>query len=65
MISGGDAVGRKIFSTTIDEDILQGFRVTCVIQKKNMNDVLEEFMKEYTQSKEFLKEENADKEQPE
>ena len=58
-------MGRKIFSTTIDEDILQGFRVTCVIQKKNMNDVLEEFMKEYTQSKEFLKEENADKEQPE
>jgi hypothetical protein len=53
---------RRIFSTTIDEDILQGFRVACTIKRKNMNDVLEEFMQEFSKkvAREFV-----DKEKPE
>ncbi len=40
---------RKLFSTTIDEDIWQEFKVACTIERKNMNDVLEKFMREYAE----------------
>jgi len=40
-------LGRRVFSTTIDEETLQEFRVACTIERKNMNDVLEEFMRDY------------------
>jgi hypothetical protein len=40
-------MARKVFSTTIDDDALQDFRVACTIERKNMNDVLEEFMRDF------------------
>jgi hypothetical protein len=48
-LCGGDAMARKIFSTTIDEDILQEFKVACTIKRRNMNEVLEEFMRDYAE----------------
>ncbi len=42
-------MARKIFSTTIDEDILQEFKVACTIKRRNMNEVLEEFMRDYAE----------------
>ena len=48
-------MGRKIFSTTIDEDILQEFKVACTIERKNMNDILEEFMRDYAKQVEEKK----------
>ena len=44
---GGDALARKLFSTTIEESIWREFKIACTIEGKNMNDVLEEFMIEY------------------
>ena len=41
------AIDRKQFSTSIDKDIAKNFKVKCVENDVNMNDVLEEFMKAY------------------
>jgi hypothetical protein len=41
-------MARKVFSTTIDVEVLHEFRIACVVEGKNMNDVLEEFMRNYT-----------------
>lgn len=35
------------FTTTIDDDIQDKFRVTCAKNKVKMNDVLEAFMESY------------------
>lgn len=39
---------RKRFATNIDEDILQEFKVTCVKNKLDMNEVLEVLMQAYS-----------------
>ena len=40
-------MARKIFSTTLDEDIQREFKIACVRKGKNMNDVMEEMMDRY------------------
>jgi len=47
---------RKRFTTTIDEDILLEFKVTCLRNKLGMNDVLEILMQAYTDGVINLKE---------
>ncbi len=42
-------MARKIFSTTIDEELLQEFRVACTIERKKMNEILEQFMRDYVE----------------
>lgn len=42
---------RKAFSTSIDIDVTKEFKVACVQNDVNMNDVLEELMKMYTEGK--------------
>ena len=39
---------RKRFMTTIDEEILQEFKVTCVKNRLDMNEVLEILMQAYS-----------------
>ena len=39
---------RKRFATTVDEDIVQNFKVTCVKNKLDMNEVLEILMQAYS-----------------
>jgi len=39
---------RKTFTTTIEEDIQTDFKKTCTGNKIKMNDVLEAFMKSYS-----------------
>jgi hypothetical protein len=41
-------VARKPFTTTIDEDIQKDFKISCVENEVKMNDVLEAFMKAYS-----------------
>lgn len=47
---------RKRFATTIDEDILQDFKVACVKSKLDMNEVLEILMQAYADGVINLKE---------
>jgi len=39
---------RKRFATTVDEEILQDFKVACVKNKLDMNEVLEILMQAYS-----------------
>lgn len=39
---------RKRFTTTINEDIMQDFKVACVKNKLDMNEVLEILMQAYS-----------------
>ena len=39
---------RKTFTTTIDVDIWKAFKIACVTNDVNMNDVMEHVMKAYT-----------------
>lgn len=48
-----DNIKRKTFATTIDPKISHEFKVACVKNGKQMNEVLEEFMKMYAKG-EFL-----------
>lgn len=41
-------MSRKTFTTTIDEDIQKDFKTTCIKNDVKMNDVLEAFMKAYS-----------------
>jgi hypothetical protein len=43
-----DSKSRKRFMTTIDEDIILNFKVACVKNKLDMNEVLEILMKAYS-----------------
>lgn len=43
-----DIKSRKRFMTTIDEEILQDFKVACVKNKLDMNEVLEVLMSAYS-----------------
>lgn len=43
-----DKKSRKRFMTTIDENILQEFKVACVKNKLDMNEVLEILMELYS-----------------
>lgn len=47
---------RKRFTTTIEEDILYEFKVACVKNKLDMNEVLEILMQAYTDGVINLKE---------
>lgn len=39
---------RKTFTTTIEEDVQKVFKAACVQHNAKMNDVLEAFMKSYS-----------------
>jgi len=39
---------RKTFTTTIDDTIQKDFKIACIKNDVNMNDVLEEIMKLYS-----------------
>jgi len=39
---------RKTFTTTIDDTIQKDFKIACIKNDANMNDVLEELMKRYS-----------------
>ena len=39
---------RKIFSTSIEEEVSQEFKIACAISRRSMNDVIEEFMVKYS-----------------
>ena len=39
---------RKPFTTTIDDAIQKDFKIACIKNDANMNDVLEELMKRYS-----------------
>ncbi|WP_181952785.1 hypothetical protein [Clostridium butyricum] len=39
---------RKSFTTTIEENIQKNFKLSCVQNDVNMNDILEDLMKRYT-----------------
>lgn len=41
-------MARKPFTTTIDEEIQKDFKISCVENEVKMNDVLEAFMKAYS-----------------
>lgn len=47
---------RKRFMTTIDEEIIQNFKVACVKNKLDMNEVLEILMSAYSDGVINLKE---------
>lgn len=47
-IIGGEYVARKTFTTTIDEEVQKDFKTTCIRNDVKMNDVLEAFMKAYS-----------------
>lgn len=47
---------RKRFTTTINEDILQDFKVACVKNRLDMNEVLEILMQAYSDGVVNLKE---------
>ena len=47
IISGGEAMAKKVLATSINEEILRQFRATCALNDKKMNIVLEELMQEY------------------
>lgn len=51
-----DMKSRKRFMTTVDEDILQDFKVACVKSKLDMNEVLEILMQAYSDGVINLKE---------
>lgn len=40
-------MARKIFATTIEDQLQKAFKVACTMEGKNMNTVLEEFMEKY------------------
>ncbi|MBB6214064.1 hypothetical protein HNQ80_000133 [Anaerosolibacter carboniphilus] len=41
-------MARKTFTTTIDENVQKDFKMSCVKNEVKMNDVLEAFMKAYS-----------------
>lgn len=43
-------MARKTFTTTIEENIQKDFKLECVKNEVKMNDVLEAFMKAYSDS---------------
>jgi hypothetical protein len=55
IIVGGARVGRKPFTTTIDDIIQKDFKGKCNSNKDKMNDVLEAFMKKYINNEFELK----------
>ncbi|MDY2647403.1 MAG: hypothetical protein SOV63_01195 [Pyramidobacter porci] len=42
-------MAKKMLATSIEENLLQDFRVVCVVQGKKMNEVLEELMRSYVE----------------
>ena len=40
-------MAKKMLATSIDENLLQNFRIACVVQGKKMNEVLEALMRQY------------------
>ena len=40
-------MGRKIFSTTLDEQLQRDFKVACAKEGKGMNEVLEQLMRDF------------------
>ncbi len=42
-------MSRKTFTTTIEEDVQKNFKLQCVKNEIKMNDVLEAFMKAYSE----------------
>ncbi len=40
-------MGKKMIGTKVDEEILRRFKIACVIQGENMNNVLEKLMQHY------------------
>lgn len=44
-------MARKTFTTTIDDNILKNFKASCSEKDVKMNDVLEAFMKEFSNDK--------------
>lgn len=41
-------MARKTFTTTIEETVQKNFKVSCIENEVKMNDVLEAFMKAYS-----------------
>jgi DNA-binding FrmR family transcriptional regulator len=48
-------LGKKALSNTVDEDILSQFKAACALNKKPMNVVLEELLKDYIEETEEKK----------
>jgi hypothetical protein len=43
----GEMIERKPFATSIDKQVAKDFKLACIQNDVNMNDVLETFMKGY------------------
>jgi len=48
---GGVKMARKQFTTTIDEDLQNGFKAACAMEGVPMNNILETFMRAYVDGK--------------
>jgi DNA-binding FrmR family transcriptional regulator len=46
-ISGGEVLGKKSLSNSVDEEILRQFKAACALSNQKMNVVLEELMRDY------------------
>lgn len=50
-------MARKTFTTTIEENIQKEFKLACSRENLDMNDVLETFMKDFSDGKYYLEKE--------
>lgn len=44
-------IGRINFTTTLNEQLLELLRIQAIKEKRNINDILEELIKKYLESK--------------
>ena len=48
---GGQKMAKRTFGTSIDEKVIQGFKVACAKNNIPMNTVMEIFMKAYAEGR--------------